>query len=484
MLCLVVIYSFLFSFSMGFETLNKIQRALFMLQRCYVLWLLLFANIAMYIAMCAASPSFVDAFFIGPSTKTLVLFGAKENGLIGLWQLERLFLPIFMHANLVHLTVNMVCLWSLGRIFEVIVGHKRLFFIYIISGIMGNLCSLAFLPTISVGASGSLFGILFCFYVIQKYEEKVTKKFRKDSGGASLGNIILLNAFLNLMFAFTYPIFDWASHLGGSIAGTLLGFALVTKHDWNLKIILYKTGFSTKEPHKTLRDEYRIFYVGILTIACLFFSSIFYVSKVQKIDGKAFLMAAENTTKPQSKENLQQFRPLLLEKNIEGNPQELLKGALYLHNQSHFFAATKIYEVLIFLFDAHMGNQEFLKTQTKKDLDALIKMAQMDEIPTAEIVDELQKNISLALIAQSQKTISSILQFTTVDEICAKPAQLFMSLGFFQISGDLYTCAFSLDHTKTLYATRALSSFAIENDSVGKSQVNSLIQVYQDAIAL
>ena len=74
---------------------------------------------------------------------------------------------MFMHANLFHIFANMLSLFFIGTLVERIIGPKRYFYFYMISGLFAGaffvLSSLIFtadLNTFAVGASGALFGLV------------------------------------------------------------------------------------------------------------------------------------------------------------------------------------------------------------------------------------------------------------------------------------------------------------------------------------
>ncbi len=73
---------------------------------------------------------------------------------------------MFMHGGLFHLFVNMFSLFFIGSLIERILGSKRYFYFYMVSGLLAGvffvLLSLIFpadYNTFAVGASGALFGI-------------------------------------------------------------------------------------------------------------------------------------------------------------------------------------------------------------------------------------------------------------------------------------------------------------------------------------
>ncbi|HCM90887.1 MULTISPECIES: rhomboid family intramembrane serine protease [Vagococcus] len=148
----------------------------------------------------------------------LTLFGALSPQLIvenhEYW---RFITPIFIHIGFTHLALNSLTLYFVGRILEPIIGHARFFFLYLMSGIIGNLLSFAFGNSygLSAGASTSLFGMFAAFIVlgrIYSYHPMI----RQMSQNMSL--LIILNLVMNL---FSSGV-DILGHLGGAIGGLLL----------------------------------------------------------------------------------------------------------------------------------------------------------------------------------------------------------------------------------------------------------------------
>jgi membrane associated rhomboid family serine protease len=74
---------------------------------------------------------------------------------------------MFMHAGFFHLLVNMLSLFFVGSLVEKIIGRKRYFWFYVLSGIFAGLffvlASLVLTSdfgTYAVGASGAIFGLI------------------------------------------------------------------------------------------------------------------------------------------------------------------------------------------------------------------------------------------------------------------------------------------------------------------------------------
>jgi membrane associated rhomboid family serine protease len=84
---------------------------------------------------------------------------------------------MFMHGGFFHIFANMFSLFFIGNFLERIVGKKRFFWVYMISGLVGGaffvLAALFFgdLNTPAVGASGAIFGLLGVLAVLVPYSK-------------------------------------------------------------------------------------------------------------------------------------------------------------------------------------------------------------------------------------------------------------------------------------------------------------------------
>ena len=93
-----------------------------------------------------------------------MLFGpAVANG--DWW---RLITSAFLHANILHIGLNMLAIGWLGVPVERYVGHLRYLGIYMVSGLAGSAGALIMNPNgFTVGASGAVFGILGALLIIE-----------------------------------------------------------------------------------------------------------------------------------------------------------------------------------------------------------------------------------------------------------------------------------------------------------------------------
>jgi membrane associated rhomboid family serine protease len=88
-----------------------------------------------------------------------------------------LVVSLFLHGGVVHLLGNMIYLWVFGAAVEDALGHLRYLFFFIAAGVAGSLVhTLVFphSPVPSIGASGSIAGILGAFLVLRPRARIVT----------------------------------------------------------------------------------------------------------------------------------------------------------------------------------------------------------------------------------------------------------------------------------------------------------------------
>lgn len=147
------------------------------------------------------------------------LFGVMNGPLITLaHQYWRLFTPIFIHFGLTHLLFNSVVLYYMGQQLEAIYGHARFLFIYLLSGVMGNIFSLAFNAANihSAGASTALFGMFGAFVAMAMH-------FKNYPMLQSMMKQYLLLIVMNLALGLFISSIDIFAHVGGLIGGFCLG---------------------------------------------------------------------------------------------------------------------------------------------------------------------------------------------------------------------------------------------------------------------
>lgn len=138
----------------------------------------------------------------------------------------RFITPIFLHAGLIHIGFNMLLQLTLGRDMEKEIGPLRFTLVYFASGIFGFVLggNYAADGLASVGASGSLFGILALNLLDLLYNWSARRSPTKD----------LLFLLLDIAIAFVLgllPGLDNFSHIGGFLMGLVLGICLLHSPD-------------------------------------------------------------------------------------------------------------------------------------------------------------------------------------------------------------------------------------------------------------
>ncbi len=167
-----------------------------------------------------------------PTVVDLVHWGANFGGYVLAGQWWRLLTAAFVHVGLLHLATNMWCLWNLGLLGEPLLGPIGVVAVYVLTGIAGNLLSIAVHPQIvGAGASGAVFGIAGVLILLLKAKllpvapEEVAR-LRKSVIYFALLNFVIGGG---SMFLRTSIQIDNMAHLGGFLCGLALGGPLVPR---------------------------------------------------------------------------------------------------------------------------------------------------------------------------------------------------------------------------------------------------------------
>lgn len=162
------------------------------------------------------------SFFL-PTPQQAIAFGADFGPLTLNGQWWRLATSMFVHFGIIHIGLNMWCLWSLGRAAEILMGRFSYLLAYFASGMFGSIASVYWQPMAAgAGASGAIFGMagaLFTFVYLKKTPThlQINKKML-----SSLGSFI----FYNLVIGASIPGISNAAHMGGLVMGALVGALL------------------------------------------------------------------------------------------------------------------------------------------------------------------------------------------------------------------------------------------------------------------
>jgi membrane associated rhomboid family serine protease len=153
----------------------------------------------------------------GPAQFTL---GGHVYGGVAGGEWWRLITAAFLHASVIHIAFNMFALWVIGAPVEHYLGRVRYLGLYLVSGLAGSAGALVATPhSVTVGASGAIFGILGAMLII---EWQATGRL----GGTAM-TLIVANLALNFVFNGVGGNISIGGHIGGLIGGILstLAFA-------------------------------------------------------------------------------------------------------------------------------------------------------------------------------------------------------------------------------------------------------------------
>lgn len=158
--------------------------------------------------------------FGGPGVERVLNDGALIPAAVlqeGQWW--RIITGAFLHGGLIHIGVNMMSLWFLGRFIELALGSWRMLLVYVVSLIVSGLGVVFFsaplVPT--VGASGAIFGLFGALFAIG---------FKLGKPGMDLVRANVGILVLNLIITFTVPAISWQAHVAGLLAGFVLTYAI------------------------------------------------------------------------------------------------------------------------------------------------------------------------------------------------------------------------------------------------------------------
>lgn len=180
-----------------------------------VTYVLIALNVLAYLGE-AVRPSIVDRFDMLGTVPAGYL---PEGVAHGEWY--RLLTGAFLHLpptdgtfGILHIVMNMVSLWNIGRVVEMQLGRVRYLALYLLSALGGSVLVLLIAPTTpTLGASGAIFGLGAAYYVMARRL------------GADMDAVNRFMAGLLLWLVISAWITSWQGHLGGLLAGGVVTLA-------------------------------------------------------------------------------------------------------------------------------------------------------------------------------------------------------------------------------------------------------------------
>jgi rhomboid protease GluP len=222
-------------------------------------YLLMAINLAVFAAMARHSPLagywrhhvWSEMFTTLFDANRVVQFGGSDASMVLQGDWWRLVTATFVHVNVLHILINLWCLWNLGFFGEPLLGRRGFVAVYLLTGVAGNMLSLSWslftrTDSIVAGASGAVFGIAGILIVLLsnrglKVPWEELRSLRLQVIFFALVNIAFGEAPRLLPYIpadmlaklhidpVTMPRVDNLAHIGGFLMGLLLGLPLFPK---------------------------------------------------------------------------------------------------------------------------------------------------------------------------------------------------------------------------------------------------------------
>ncbi|HSS38171.1 MAG TPA: rhomboid family intramembrane serine protease [Polyangia bacterium] len=182
---------------------------------------LIVVNVFIYLAMAAVSGRVLSF-----DTPVLVAAGASVTApdvVVSHW---RWLTAAFIHVNLLHIFMNMWVLGQIGAISEKAIGRGLFAATYVVTGVLGNVLSSLLVAhggrMLSAGASGAIMGLI-----------GMAATFAWRSGQRAAARALAFNILFVLgvglsLSARGVHLVDNAAHIGGLVAGALVGLGRVS----------------------------------------------------------------------------------------------------------------------------------------------------------------------------------------------------------------------------------------------------------------
>uniref|UniRef100_A0A6T6G4P5 rhomboid protease n=1 Tax=Craspedostauros australis TaxID=1486917 RepID=A0A6T6G4P5_9STRA len=185
------------------------------------------AVLIIMMAQCGVAPININPMF-GPYPDALSEWGGKNAfNILEEHEWWRLITPIMLHAGVIHLLCNIAVQLETGAFFEREWGSTNWLIIYLTSALGSSVLSVIAMPdAISVGSSGAVMGlfggklaevICRCCESDKTEQGRIGHQVRKEQCAGVTCSVVVV-----MLFSFI-PYVDWAAHLGGLLAGLVVG---------------------------------------------------------------------------------------------------------------------------------------------------------------------------------------------------------------------------------------------------------------------
>jgi membrane associated rhomboid family serine protease len=134
-------------------------------------------------------------------------------------EIWRLLTYAFLHqrGTFVHILVNMFSLYSIGAFLEPVLGRRRLVVLFLVSALAGGVASALLTRTVSIGASGAVWGMLGATFALLNPRLRIFPALISRNLRHRLVFLLVVNIALSF-----FPYIDRYCHFGGGVSGYLL----------------------------------------------------------------------------------------------------------------------------------------------------------------------------------------------------------------------------------------------------------------------
>jgi len=183
----------------------------------YVTYAIMAINVLVFVLMVIDG-----AGLIAPNGLVHVKWGSNYTVLTESGDWWRLISNIFIHFGIIHLVMNMYCLYMAGVYLEPMLGKIKYTAAYLATGVLASVGSLWWHKegVNSAGASGAIFGLYGLFLAL--LTSNLIPKSVRDALLKSIGIFIVYN----LVYGMKSGV-DNSAHVGGLVSGFIIGYIYV-----------------------------------------------------------------------------------------------------------------------------------------------------------------------------------------------------------------------------------------------------------------
>ncbi|WP_416970265.1 rhomboid family intramembrane serine protease [Streptomyces sp. 4F14] len=182
-----------------------------------------------FLAQQALGDEFTDRFdLIGRAIMPALGFDQLQGVAEGQWY--RMLTSMFLHGSVIHILSNALSLWWIGGPLEAALGRARYLALFFVSGLAGSaLTYLVAEPNqASLGASGAIFGVFGAMAVLMRRQRYDMRP-------------MIAILVINLIITFGWSGIAWQAHVGGLVAGVIIGAGMVYAPRDKRTIVQYGT---------------------------------------------------------------------------------------------------------------------------------------------------------------------------------------------------------------------------------------------------